>query len=151
MIVYRCSLEKHIVGMLYGTGAFQYGGRWNSIGTPAIYCAESRIMAILEILIRQPIDKIATDFRIIPIEIDGAYTTPTLPATWKEDFIVTREIGDALLKNPSVLAFKVPSALLAESYNFVINPIHPAIKTSIKVLKPEKILLDDRLLEALRK
>ena len=151
MIVYRCSLDKHISGMLSGAGALKYGGRWNSIGTAAIYTAESRMMAILEILIRQPIDKIANDFRIIPVEFDGNYISPDLPKNWKKDIVITQEIGDKILNDPSILAFKVPSVLLAESYNFVINPLHPDINNLVKVLTPEKILMDDRLLKALRK
>ena len=137
--------------MLSGVGALKYGGRWNSIGVPAIYVAESRILAILEILIRQPIDKITNDFRIVPIEINGEYLTPDLPRNWKQNELISKEIGDGLLNDPETLFFKVPSALLTDSYNFVINPNHPQLTKTLKVLPPEKILMDERLLQALRK
>ncbi len=137
--------------MLTGAGASMYGGRWNSIGVPAIYAAESRIMAILEIVIRQPIDKIAAEFRLIPIEIGEQIFEPVLPDKWRGDESISREIGDTILREPNTLVFKVPSALLSHSFNYVINPSHPHINTTIKVLETEKILLDDRLLSILSK
>jgi RES domain-containing protein len=98
MIVYRCTLERHISNTLSGDGASYYGGRWNSKGVPVIYTAESRIMAVLELVIRQPIDKICSEYRILPIEAPDDVTVPKLPARWKEDDRITRKVGDDLLR-----------------------------------------------------
>jgi RES domain-containing protein len=150
MIFYRCTLESHLDNTLSGEGASRYGGRWNSKGVPVIYTAESRIMAVLELVIRQPIDKICSDFRILPIQAPDNFMQPKIPADWKEDELITQRLGDGLLRNKDNLIIKVPSALLSNSYNYLINPLSAAIK-EVKILKPELILLDDRLLQALRK
>jgi RES domain-containing protein len=150
MILYRCSLEIHLANTLSGEGALRYGGRWNSKGVPVIYTAESRIMAVLELVIRQPIDKICADYRIQPIEVPDEHIQPKIPAQWKEDESVTKRLGDQWLKNKNNLIIKVPSALLASSFNYLINPNALRID-EVKLLKNEPILLDNRLLEALRK
>jgi RES domain-containing protein len=150
MILYRCTLESHIDNTLSGEGAFRYSGRWNSKGVSVIYTAESRIMAVLELVIRQPIDKICSDFRILPIQTPDNFIQPKIPEDWKEDELITQRLGDSLLRNKDNLIIKVPSALLSNSYNYLINPLSADIK-EVKILKPELILLDDRLLQALRK
>lgn len=150
MIVYRCTLDIHLDSTLAGEGAFRYGGRWNSKGVPAIYAAESRILAVLELVIRQPIDKICATYKILPIEVPDHFIEPKLPQKWKQDESITRKIGDNLLRNGENLLIKIPSALLANSFNYIINPRSPKI-SNVKLLQPEPILLDNRLLEALRK
>jgi RES domain-containing protein len=150
MIVYRCTLEEHITGMLSGEGAARYGGRWNSKGVPVVYAAENRIMAVLELLIRQPIDKIYSDYRVLPIELPDDTFIPKLPVHWKENESITRKTGDELLRGGIHLLIKVPSALISNSYNYLINPLSPKIQ-KVKLLMPETILMDNRLLEALRK
>ncbi len=150
MIVFRCALLKHVTTTLTGDGAARYGGRWNSKGVPVIYTAESRIMAVLELLIRQPIDKICADFRIVPIEFTETFTQPRLPPDWKENERTSRRVGDDALQNRNNLVIRVPSALLANSFNFLINPLSTKI-SQVKLHKEEPILMDERLMEALRK
>jgi RES domain-containing protein len=150
MIVFRCTLDIHIPTTLSGEGAFRYGGRWNSKGVSVIYTAESRIMSILELLIRQPIDKIASNYRILPIEIPMRFIEPDLPENWKEDPKRTQRIGDDLLKVKENLIIRVPSALLSNSYNFLINPMGDNFD-KVRLLDTEPILIDQRLLTALRK
>jgi RES domain-containing protein len=150
MIVFRCSLDIHLESTLTGEGAMRYGGRWNSKGIAAIYTAESRILAVLELVIRQPIDKICAEYRILPIQVPDKFVEPKIPQKWKQDEAISRKIGDNLLKNQEHLLIKIPSALLANCYNYIINPRSPEI-SHVKLLQPEPILLDNRLLEALRK
>lgn len=150
MIVFRCTLETHNENTLTGEGAMRYGGRWNSKGVAAIYTAESRILAVLELVIRQPIDKICADYSILPIEVPDKFVEPKIPQKWKQDESITRKIGDNLLKSSEHLLIKIPSVLLANSFNYIINPRSAEI-SQVRLLQPEQILLDIRLLEALRK
>ena len=64
MIVFR--LSKNIYANdLTGKGAEIYGGRWNSVGTPMIYTAESRALCAVEIAVNTPLSNIPTDYSII--------------------------------------------------------------------------------------
>jgi len=53
MIVYRLT-QAGYAGDLQGHGAFVAGGRWNSKGRYALYCAESRSLALCELLAHLP-------------------------------------------------------------------------------------------------
>jgi len=48
-----------------GAGAALHGGRWNPPGIPAIYCADNRSLAALEILVHY--DVLPRDFAITRI------------------------------------------------------------------------------------
>ncbi|HRP90685.1 MAG TPA: RES family NAD+ phosphorylase [Edaphocola sp.] len=48
MIVYRVANLKYKEATLSGIGAEKVGGRWNEIGTRAVYCSENISLALLE-------------------------------------------------------------------------------------------------------
>ena len=45
---------RWVTAAMSGEGARRYGGRWNPPGLPAVYLAESRALAALEILVHAP-------------------------------------------------------------------------------------------------
>jgi RES domain-containing protein len=45
---------------------------------------------------------------------------------------------------------KVPSALMSNTFNFLINPKHKLFK-EVKVNKPESLLFDERLIKMMQK
>ena len=48
MIVYRIANVKYKDSTLTGIGAEKVGGRWNEVGTRAVYCSENISLALLE-------------------------------------------------------------------------------------------------------
>lgn len=48
MVVYRIANIKYKDAALTGIGAEKVGGRWNEIGTRAVYCSENISLALLE-------------------------------------------------------------------------------------------------------
>ena len=48
-----------------------------------------------------------------------------LPTNWKVDRIATRTIGDEWLAGRTSALLRVPSAIVPETYNFLLNPQHP--------------------------
>lgn len=56
MIVFRLSSSRYAED-LSGKGAELYGGRWNSIGTPVVYTASSRALAMAEAAVHLHIQK----------------------------------------------------------------------------------------------
>lgn len=149
MIVYRISLAKW-AGQLTTSGR---AGRWNSNGQFMLYTASTRALACLENMVhRRGIGKDEL-FRVTLIEIPDDLTIRKLerrklPANWQDyiNYSSCQLLGDAWLKKKDTAVLRVPSAIIPEEYNFLINPLHPAF-SRIKVHSTEKFLFDKRLLK----
>ncbi len=155
MIVYRISKASYGKD-LSGNGARLYGGRWNSEGNLALYTAENRSLALVETLVHTPIRFLKrTEYLLIEIEINTPESIKKLelkdmPHQW-DAYIpapITRTIGDAFLNNQQHLLLRVPSVLMPEEYNYVFNPLHPAMKV-VKIVSERLLTFNDRLLQAL--
>lgn len=148
MIIYRLAIEQ-FKDDLSGTGSKIYGGRWNSVGTPMVYTTENISLSVLEILVRSDKDLLPPDYMLMKIEIPDnlSYTSITnskLKKNWKEDLEYSQFIGSAFIKNNSAVALKVPSAIVDEEHNYIINPNHPDFK-KIKIRISSKFKFDKRL------
>lgn len=150
MIVYRCSLLKWAHD-LSGTGSYLHGGRWNTPGIRLIYAAENNVLAAFEVALRIPLDQISKNYVMIPIDVpeEAAVFSPKLPKTWNTDRKLSQRLGDEFAKENKHLLMKVPSALISDSFNYLINPNHPLIK-KVKPETPRTILFDKRLMEMIR-
>lgn len=139
MKVWRIAKTRYagsIDEMLNGEGARLVGGRWNSIGVRAVYCAESPSLAALEILVHLAGED-WPPYSILDIEIPDELIIEPTGST--DD---TRAVGDELLKRG--LAFAVPSAVNGLERTVVINPEHPDFRR-ITVGKIRPFVLDQRL------
>lgn len=150
MILFRCSLLKWAKD-LSGTGAYLHGGRWNSPGTRMLYTAENNVLSAFEVALRVPLDQISKNYVMIPVDVpdEGEVYIPRLPSQWNIDLEASRQLGDAFAKEGKYLLMKVPSALISDSFNYLINPGHVLIK-KVKPLAPKSILFDRRLMEMMR-
>lgn len=150
MIVYRCTLKKWAKD-LTGKGAFLHGGRWNSAGVYMLYTAENNVLAAFEVAMHIPLGLISKNYVMVPIEIktEIKVVEPTLPKNWHLKEEVSKNVGDGFVKKAESLLMKVPSALISDSYNYLINPQHENIKL-VKALEPRPILFDKRLMEMIR-
>lgn len=150
MIVYRCCHQKWARD-LSGTGSYLHGGRWNTPGTRMVYTAENNVLAAFEIALRIPLDQITKHYVMVPLEIPGEPEAhhPKLPAGWNTDTKTTRALGDSFISEGKFLLMKVPSALISDAFNFLVNPGHDAAK-KIVVQEPRPILFDKRLMEMIR-
>ncbi|MDA8426304.1 MAG: RES family NAD+ phosphorylase [Treponema sp.] len=134
-----------------GEGARLYGGRWNFKGTALIYTAESPSLAILETLVhvepallKRPLFR----FKVELPEGDVEKLAPALlPSTWRDHppGDETRTLGTDWAAGRKSLALAVPSAVVAEEMNYLLNPAHPRF-TKLVIGKPEALALDERLL-----
>jgi RES domain-containing protein len=59
-----------------------------------------------------------------------------LPRDWKENETVTRAIGDDWLDQTRSLFLSVPCAIVPETENVLINPLHPDAK---RLPKPRQL------------
>lgn len=138
MIVYRIS-NTQFSDDLSGTGAKLNGARWNSKGIPALYTAQYISLALLEMLVQVHFKDYAVELDLVHIHIpDNAHiqeiTITKLKKNWIEDYEYTRFIGDEFIKSKEQLLLKVPSSVVNEENNYLINPLHPDFKR-LKIAK----------------
>lgn len=134
-----------------GTGAHLFGGRWNRRGTPIIYTAESLSLATLEILVN--LDSAATlDWYLsISVEFDDSLckvlALDALPDNWASDPVPpnVQEMGSrwAAARESAVLV--VPSAVVPQEHNFLLNPQHPDF-AQIRIGRSTALDFDPRLI-----
>ncbi len=152
MIVYRITKTTYM-NDLTGTGARQYGGRWNHKGTGIIYTSESRSLAILEYLVHVPLSILPSDLSIVSISIPDTINLKEIPASslpesWKiyPAPLKLADIGTNWALSNESLMLRVPSVVVEHEFNILINPSHPDIK-HVSILNAEKYLFDDRLIQ----
>lgn len=115
-----------------GEGARLYGGRWNPPGVPTIYAAGSRALAALEVLVHLPRALRSGAFVLHRIEFDEQAVEVLDPATLPADWSVypppssNQAAGRAWLARADRPVLSVPSVLIPEESNFLLNPRHPA-------------------------
>lgn len=148
MLLYRITNAKY-ADDLSGTGARLYGGRWNSEGKPMVYLASSRSLAVLESLAHLVTTNIPDDFALLTIEApDDFYVIPEnlLPDNWNEypEQHILKQIGNSFLQKGDHLLLKVPSALVPEEFNYLLNPLHPKAG-KVKIVKKPPFNFDERL------
>ncbi len=155
MEVYRIVQEKFAAD-LTGNGARLYGGRWNSEGQYALYTAGSRALALLEILAHTPIQILKEKkYRVLTLFIPADASAETiqlkkLKADWDawDLMYYTQKMGDVFLTKRESLFLQVPSVLVHEEMNYIINPQHPLMK-EVKIVFERDLKFNNRLLKAL--
>lgn len=130
-----------------GEGARLVGGRWNSVGQPAIYTSESLALCLTESLVHitgpLPLDYVR--FKIQVPEDSLEILEPTsLKQKWKDHLVYTRTLGDEWLRQKRSVALLVPSAVLPESNNIILNPLHPRAG-ELQVIEQQPFNFDPRL------
>jgi RES domain-containing protein len=116
---------------LDGVGGLYVSGRWHTKGHPVVYCTLNPATALLEILVHMEIDAEDRPERFQMLKIEGPDTLSVeeikpgaLPSNWVEDIAFTQNLGDGWLSEAGSLLLKVPSVLVPETWNVVVNPRH---------------------------
>lgn len=148
MQLYRIARCQYVTDFS-GTGARLYGGRWNSVGRPMVYFSSSRALSVLEVLVHLPPALLPTDFCLVTVEVpDDVKVLPLkqLPPNWQAfpEPAQLRTLGDTFLKAGKHLLLKVPSAIVKDEYNYLLNPAH-LLAAQIKIVKQELFNFDARL------
>ena len=147
MLVYRISKCKYIED-LSGLGAATYPGRWNGKGTYVLYTAATPSLALLESVVH--ISNIPSiSYCMISLEIpDDCFTEiKELPSDWEANPPADslKEIGNRFVREGEFLALKLPSAIMPEDFNFIINPKHKDFK-QVRIVSNRNLSIDERLL-----
>ncbi|HEX8349994.1 MAG TPA: RES family NAD+ phosphorylase [Hymenobacter sp.] len=151
MLAFRLGRAEYITD-LSGQGAQRYGGRWNNPGTAVLYLAESRALVVLEVLVNLPANATPTDLQLLTLELPAHYSQETvevaaLPADWQAypHAAVTITWGSRWVEEQRTLVLRVPSVLVPQEFNLLLNPAHPDFRKVRRVGEPEPFQLDERL------
>jgi len=152
LLVWRLCARHREPWAFTGEGAARRGGRWNSPGVRIIYCAESRSLAALEVLVYA--DETGTlaaiEWVCIPLVVPRRHLEiPTrVPDSWRQypHTPATQEFGAKWIRESRSAALRVPSAVVPGEFNYLINPGH-ADFGEVKIGKPEPFAFDPRLVE----
>ena len=151
MRVWRICRKVHAADPLNGRGGLFVSGRWHSRGNRIVYTASALSLAALELLVHSSRDCLPTD--LVRVEIDvpdklkrTTLTADDLPKNWLRypAPVSLKKIGDRWLSEEKTPLLCVPSAVIPEESNWLINPQHPASK-AIKVRSKRRFAYDVRL------
>jgi RES domain-containing protein len=159
MIVWRLEREEFLGQAFQGHGAARYPGRWNLLGQPAAYASESRSLAIIEVLAHVPDSVLRPMLRkikyfhvpaTIPDNLEMTVVTVANAGKIHENWNHTpapdelQVFGGRWLNKKETPVLRVPSVIIPNESNFVINPRHPDFG-KIKIGDPELFVFDARL------
>ena len=116
--VYRVCRSRY--ARLDGEGARRAGGRWNSLGRPVVYMADSIALAVLENLVHMS----STDFPTNYVVVSAVIPEDLEILSLAEDAIPP-EGGDEWFDSQASAVLRVSSVVVPGESNFLLNPTHP--------------------------
>ena len=138
---------------LDGEGARLFGGRWNSPGLRALYTSSHLSLSVLETYVNIPL-VLRTSlpaFQAVRISIpDNAGTIRVSPSQLDELLMApdpvtaSRVIGDDWITRRDCLVLQVPSILVSEEDNLIVNPDHPEAR-DVRIVSTRAFHFDPRL------
>jgi RES domain-containing protein len=145
---------SYIASDLTGKGAAIAGGRWNEKGTPTVYCASSISLAALEVLAHTSSTGVhIRNLFLVEISIPSRLLNAApkrnaskLPIAWlaSPPGRASVDVGQAWLAACKSVALRVPSIVVPEEFNIVLNPSHPDMK-KITASVVRQFVFDPRL------
>lgn len=151
LVAWRLDQESFATTWDSGEGAYRVGGRWNSRGVRAVYCALDPSTAILEVAVHKgfraldTVPHVLTSLKVregaafIVIEPgmvpNPRWLTPGLPSAGQQRF------GDDLLAQHAFVV--IPSAVSSRSWNLIFAAAKA--NGSYRLASQERFALDTRL------
>jgi RES domain-containing protein len=150
MLLWRISNHTTLDGR---AGLFA-SARWHTQGHPILHLAETPTGALTEVLINLELDpsSLPTSYKLLKAEAPDDISIRSvaeagLPENWREDQVVTRTIGDEWLASGDTALLRVPSVIMPETFNILLNPQH-ADAARVNVLWHREYPWDQRLFES---
>lgn len=152
ILAWRIIQESQLSEAFTGEGSRLYGGRWNHHGTPVIYLGGSLSLAALEVFVHissiMPFTQKYLSFSAtIPENVDiKKLDFESLPSNWREFPApkATKDIGDKWAERKESTVLQVPSVIIPEEVNYILNPAH-ADFNKISFSDPKPFSFDSRM------
>ena len=148
---WRIVATRFASGAFSGEAARGDGGRWNSPGVRMVYTAGTISLALLELLVRLNSGDAIPSYSRCSARFDDSLLIPLdskqLPRNWRQSPTPAsaRAVGDQWIASARSVVLKVPSAVVEEESNYLINPAHADFKL-MEIGQFQPIRLDPRLL-----
>lgn len=147
--VWRITTARFAATAFSGEGARLYGGRWNPKGFELVYTAESRSLALLEMMVQDT--PLRARYLLVPAQLPDTVrmthiNVADLPTDWRrlDHRDALQRMGrDWLVQGPSAVLV-VPSAVVPAEHSYLLNPRHPDFARII-IGEPEALETDLRL------
>jgi len=130
--VSRILRKRYAKAPFDGEGACRHGGRWSSPGVRLAYASEHLSLAIIEYFVHLDRDDPPPDLVVatadVPDDVSRVDVAPArLPATWRQTPAPAElaAIGDRFARARRAAILVVPSALVPDEFNWLLNPEHP--------------------------
>ncbi len=143
MVAWRLLPKKHARDAFSGEGARIAPGRWNLRGTRVVYLNGSLSLAALETLLYAGRAALTIPFYAFRVDIPDDLTVESLsaeklPANWREQPPPesTRRLGSDWIARGPAVALRVPSVVVPEEINLLVNPAHPDFR-KLRIAKPQ--------------
>ena len=147
MIVFRITVVKYSDKLI----ASGNPARWNPKDVKIIYTAGSRALACLENVVHRTSRGLQENFKTLLIEIPdnlkiSVVDRKNLIPDWHiyQNMPYTQTIGDEWVKSQNSPVLRVPSVIISEEYNYLINPEHKDFN-KIKLVSTESFEFDMRI------
>jgi RES domain-containing protein len=150
MIAYRITKKENAA--LDGMGGLYGPGRWHRKGNLVIYASEHASLAAWEKIVHvASFENLSTNLLLVKIEIPDDIEIQTVPQHvlvkgWGS-FPFCNEtfgFGTSFLQRNEYLALKVPSAIIPDEFNIILNPLHPYLQRC-KVISTIPFTFDKRI------
>lgn len=134
LATWRLVRARRVASAYDGEGARLYGGRWNHPGTRVVYASSTLSLAALEVFVHADPDTVPLDLAAIRLTLPAGTEIESvqpgeLPTDWRaypapESL---RDLGDDWIARALTPALTVPSAVVPQELNVLLDPRHPAL------------------------
>ena len=146
MKVFRLVQARFRDAVLSGQGAsFRHGARWNRPGQRAVYTSENRALAVIETLAHMPSLSGLPSHVMCEIDVDDAAVENALEAPSPVAAPAAADYGSAWFRESRSVALAVPSIIVPEERNVVLNAAHPEFESRARLLATVDYPIDERL------
>lgn len=148
MVVFRISLETYV-----GLSSSGADNRWNKAKEYVIYSGGSRSLSTLELVAHREHVKTKKTYKLMVLYFPDdpnlimEIQIKDLPPDWRNRsaYSILQEIGSKWYILKSSLVLKVPSAIIPQEFNYIINTDHPLFSL-VKHIDTEDFFWDNRLI-----
>jgi RES domain-containing protein len=142
--VYRLVRSARADDAFSGEGARLYGGRWNPPGSPVVYASESRALAVLETFVHLTMEARTIGFLLYEITLPKRARLREASLRRPQPVSSARRAGREWLDDGKSLALVVPSVIVPQESNYLLNVRHPQF-ARLGISEPEPFSFDERL------